>query len=136
MSVLNSFSKERAVSLNSKKPTNMISGLESHSLRRSGVLRDTVFAYHEITPGTSAYSYAVTRQDFVEHLELVSRLRDRPGPKPSLQVSFDDGHISNYRIALPLLENHSCKATFFVIVGRIGQSQEFMTWEHLRELVT
>jgi peptidoglycan/xylan/chitin deacetylase (PgdA/CDA1 family) len=138
MSVLNPFSdeEEKVVSRNGNKPTNMLSESESRSLYGSGVLRSAVFAYHEITSEASPYSYAVTRQGFVEHLELVSRLRNRPGPKPSLHFSFDDGHISNYDIALPVLENHSCKATFFVIVGRIGQSQGFMTWEHLKELVT
>jgi peptidoglycan/xylan/chitin deacetylase (PgdA/CDA1 family) len=51
-------------------------------------------------------------------------------------MSFDDGHISNYACALPLLEKYSCKAIFFVIAGRIGERKDFMTWRHLEELVS
>jgi len=36
-------------------------------------------------------------------------------------LTFDDGHISNYQFALPILRKHSFFATFFVIAGNIGK---------------
>jgi len=37
---------------------------------------------------------------------------------------------------LPLLEKHGCKAIFFVIAGRIGRQNDFMTWTQLREILS
>lgn len=96
--------------------------------------RDAVLAYHEITPEDSEYRYAVSCRSLEEHLNLASSRRNVPGFKASLQFSFDDGHISNYFLALPLLEKYSCKAIFFIIVGRVGHPG-FMTWRQLQELV-
>jgi len=98
--------------------------------------RSTVLAYHEVTPKEVAYQYALSCRQLEEHLRLASRIRgeSRSCPEPLL-ISFDDGHISQYELALPLLEQYSCKAIFFVIAGRIGQRSDFMTWNHLKELV-
>lgn len=99
-------------------------------------LRRTVLAYHELAPEKPAYSYALSCHDFEQHLRLAAELDNNSSFNNSpLVVSFDDGHLSNYVHALPLLEKYACKATFFVIAGRIGGHKEFMTWEHLKELV-
>ena len=100
-------------------------------------LRPTVLAYHELTAKAVDYSYALTCQNFEEHLQLAAELagKSRNGQSP-LVFSFDDGHISNFTSALPLLEKYSCKAIFFVIGSRIGEHKDFMSWEHLRELVS
>ena len=95
----------------------------------------TVLAYHELSSGAPSYLYSHGCDGFDRHLQLAVRLRSNPLPgTPQLRITFDDGHISNYRLALPLLEKYSCKATFFVIAGMIG-TQNFMTWDHLREIV-
>ncbi len=104
------------------------------ALRRAA--RRTVLAYHELSSDAVSYRYALTCRQFEDHLKLALQLdSNSSGSKPSLVLSFDDGHISNYFSALPLLEKYSCKAIFFVIVGRMGEHKEFMTWTHLRELV-
>src|SRR5215469_5099130 len=97
-------------------------------------LRPTVLAYHELFPELTNYSYALTCRNFEEHLQLAARFSPRDGQMPVV-ISFDDGHISNYISALPLLQKYSCKAIFFVIGSRIGEHKDFMTWAHLRELV-
>src|SRR5215471_13391362 len=98
--------------------------------------RQTVLAYHELAPEKPAYSYALSCGDFERHLRLAVELTNNSsGNHSPLLFSFDDGHISNYLHALPLLEKRSCKATFFIIVGRIGVHKDFMTWEHLKELI-
>lgn len=67
--------------------------------------------------------------------ELISWLSGglvTPPAKPII-LTFDDGFKGNYEFALPVLKNYGFKATFFVIVNKIGESQ-MMTWEHLEEL--
>jgi len=99
-------------------------------------LRSTVLGYHELSSEATNYSYALTCRNFEEHLRLANELtgNSSDGQSP-LVLSFDDGHISNYTAALPLLQKYSRKAIFFVIGSRIGEHQDFMSWAHLQELV-
>ena len=48
-------------------------------------------------------------------------------------LTFDDGHISNYRLALPVLQKFGFSATFFIIAQRIG-SPHHMGKAELNEL--
>jgi peptidoglycan/xylan/chitin deacetylase (PgdA/CDA1 family) len=48
-------------------------------------------------------------------------------------ITFDDGDLSMYGIAYPLLREHDIKATFFIVtdfVGKIG----YMNWAQIREM--
>jgi peptidoglycan/xylan/chitin deacetylase (PgdA/CDA1 family) len=97
----------------------------------------TVLAYHELSPDERGYLYGISSGNFEKHLRLAAELQQSDERRtPNLVLSFDDGHISNYVSALPLLEKHGCKAIFFVIAGRIGRQADFMTWTHLREIVS
>jgi peptidoglycan/xylan/chitin deacetylase (PgdA/CDA1 family) len=51
----------------------------------------------------------------------------------ALVITFDDGHVSNFAVALPVLLEHGLRATFFITAGSIG-SGETMSWRQLREL--
>ena len=95
-----------------------------------------VLAYHEIQRSASKYLYRVTSEQFGEHLSLVFGLAKGNSAAQVPEITFDDGHRSNYEEAFPLLEKHAVKATFFVVAGRIGTDSELMTWEQLRDLVT
>ena len=71
----------------------------------------------------------VLLEDLVRsHLHFSSRL-----PTKRVALTFDDGYIDNYQHAFPALRQFGMKATFFVIVNKIGTSG-FMTWEQLREM--
>jgi len=50
------------------------------------------------------------------------------------QVTFDDGHISNYHLALPLLEKYHIRSIFFITTEWIG-AESRMSEQHLRELL-
>jgi peptidoglycan/xylan/chitin deacetylase (PgdA/CDA1 family) len=54
-------------------------------------------------------------------------------PPQALVLTFDDGHVSNHHVALPILREHQLKATFFITVGRVGTG-ETMNWEQIRTL--
>ncbi len=103
---------------------------------KNATAASTTLAYHEVFPEPSQYLYAVTIAQLDEHLRLISTLSAGANPKiPPVEVTFDDGHISNYRNALSALEKNSRRATFFVTAGWTGVRQGFMDWSHLRELV-
>ncbi len=51
----------------------------------------------------------------------------------STVLTFDDGHLSDYTIAYPLLVEHGFGADFFVNPGRVG-TPGYATWEQLREM--
>lgn len=48
-------------------------------------------------------------------------------------ITFDDGHLSNYTVAFPILKNLGFCAYFFIIVSKIGKNN-YMTWQQIREL--
>ena len=89
--------------------------------------------YHELRPSGSKYSYVLENGEFEKHLELFARLRDKKdGLWPEL--TFDDGHISNFEYALPILQSRNLKARFFITVGWTGHKPGYMGWNELRAL--
>lgn len=45
-----------------------------------------------------------------------------PNPQKNIIITFDDGHISNYKVAFPLLAKFGFTATFFIISERVNQA--------------
>ena len=48
-------------------------------------------------------------------------------------ISFDDGHISDFEFAFPLLIENDCQAVFFIVTDFVG-SNGYMDWPHIKEL--
>ncbi|MFH1245354.1 MAG: polysaccharide deacetylase family protein [Candidatus Omnitrophota bacterium] len=93
---------------------------------------DKILMYHAIgeqgVDETGAGRYTVSREAFRRQMEYLSLHRDK-----DFLITFDDGHLSNYQYAYPVLKELGLRAYFFVIVSRIGRPG-FMDWDHLREL--
>ncbi len=51
----------------------------------------------------------------------------------TIVLTFDDGHVSNHDLALPILCEYGMKATFYVTVGFIGTGTT-MNWAQIRAL--
>ena len=49
-------------------------------------------------------------------------------------LTFDDGHESNHRLALPILLEKEVVATFYVVAGFVDTDSRYMTSSQLREL--
>jgi peptidoglycan/xylan/chitin deacetylase (PgdA/CDA1 family) len=109
-----------------------------------------VFVYHDIVADAAALAavapghrpYVVTRAAFEAQMAAAAARAARcttvgalPGAPAAagFAVTFDDGDTSNYRHALPVLAAHGLRATFFVIVGAVGDGTH-VTWEELREM--
>jgi peptidoglycan/xylan/chitin deacetylase (PgdA/CDA1 family) len=79
----------------------------------------------ELEPGEDPYW--VSKDAFLTILdELVTW--------PSIAISFDDGNVSDVRIALPALTERGLTATFFALAGRLDRPGS-LSGDDLRELV-
>lgn len=111
-------------------------------------MRALILMYHDILPNSVSVPpahrpYVLTPAVFERELRAVSEsslevttvgdLWCKPPSRNALAVTFDDGHVSNHQIALPMLKIFGFKATFFITAGQIG-TQQMMTWSQLREL--
>ena len=90
--------------------------------------------YHEIRTSRTDYSYALQATEFEKHIELIAELRKKGGPGLKPEITFDDGHISNFEFALPILASRAVKAHFFITVGWTNQRSNYMGWHQLRAL--
>ena len=108
-----------------------------------------ILGYHEITGTPSRKRYAITEGEFREqllwirenHFQVIalrdlSRALSRSGDLParSIVLTFDDGHLSNYRTAYPLIRSLGYTGCFFAPVDLIGR-EDYMNWDQLRELI-
>ena len=97
-------------------------------------LRSLYLLYHELRPVSSDYSYVVETSVFEKHLDLFRAVREASGASLWPEITFDDGHISNFEYAMPILQSRSIIAQFFITVGWTGQKAGYMGWQELREL--
>src|SRR2546428_6181392 len=96
--------------------------------------RCCILTYHEVVPAQASYLYSVTSGQLEEHLQLVAELQAVARPVVvAPRVTFDDGYVSNHQYALPLLEQYSVRAIFFVTAGWIGERPGVMSWGQVRE---
>ncbi len=93
-----------------------------------------ILTYHEIVPESASNLYGITPAQLDQHLQLLKEASQHSSKETQPQVTFDDGHISNFEYALPVLEAHKVTAIFFVPPAYVG-SRAIMTWQHLRDLV-
>ena len=87
--------------------------------------------YHEVRPEPAEYSYAVDAATFHLHLDALGRLQETAA-RPF--ITFDDGHISNFDMAAPALEEGGFSAYFFITAGWTGTRPGYMDWGQVREL--
>lgn len=63
----------------------------------------------------------------------VTEWAEGPRPPRAIVLTFDDGHVSNHDLALPILLELQLRATFFVTAGMIA-SGSTMSWAQIRAL--
>jgi len=97
-------------------------------------LRRLYLLYHELRPSESRYSYAVDIGTFEKQIDLFVQLRKAASSSLWPEVTFDDGHISNFEYALSILQSRNLKARFFITVGWTGHKPGYMGWTELRSL--
>ncbi|MGH6623304.1 MAG: polysaccharide deacetylase family protein [Burkholderiaceae bacterium] len=111
-----------------------------------GYLTVPVLTYHRIGNGGGRMTVSPAALDAqLTYLQKngfrVVRLSDlqafiegtRQLPKKAVVISFDDGHISSYQYAFPILKKHGLPATYFLYTDFIGSS-EGLSWAQIREM--
>lgn len=111
-----------------------------------------VFLYHEIG-GEHGYvssspnqKYSITSRQFQDQLAQIKKsgstvrsvreIAEWAGDIErdlSAGITFDDGYISDYEKAFPLLLEASIRADFFLNTANIGKPG-YLNWEHVREM--
>lgn len=109
-----------------------------------------VLAYHrvlnmrDVRNGEIRSLYAMSQQQFAQQMTYLSEhdfravtldevFRDPASTHKRVVICFDDGYADNFTNALPVLNDLGLKATFFLIVNRMG-SDEFMTWQQVERM--
>jgi peptidoglycan/xylan/chitin deacetylase (PgdA/CDA1 family) len=111
---------------------------DSHFRQRAQAMTERlVLNFHGIgvAPGnvpTAERQYWCRVDSFRAMLDEVSELS--AGTGTSIQITFDDGNLSDATVALPALLARGMTATFFVCAGRIGQTG-FVDAAALRDLL-
>jgi peptidoglycan/xylan/chitin deacetylase (PgdA/CDA1 family) len=100
----------------------------------------TILTYHRVLPDIDPLlsKDQVDAQKFAKHMAIIAecfnvlplpealeRLERGTLPSRSLSITFDDGYRDNYTIALPILQRHGLKATFFVCSGYLNDGLMF-----------
>jgi peptidoglycan/xylan/chitin deacetylase (PgdA/CDA1 family) len=76
----------------------------------------------------------VNAADFEDQIKLIVKVRENPASTLLPEITFDDGHVSNYELALPVLLAQEVQAWFFITVGWTGKRAGYMGWPELRAL--
>ena len=100
------------------------------------VERFCIFTYHEILPSDSTYLYRVTDSVFENHLSFISSVCKDTVAGAVPQITFDDGHRSNYENAFPILERFGLKGTIFVLAGRVSSDANYISWDQAQEMAS
>jgi len=107
-----------------------------------------ILEYHDLADRvdhtTTFHSpYILSKSNFYEQMSWLSRNRyttltiddlfNGQIPAKSVVLTFDDGHISNYELAFPILEEFEFIATFFVASRFIGAT-DYLASEQIAEM--
>lgn len=118
--------------------------------KHRSVLR--VLRYHSVStnPDYCPRAISVSPQQFEEQIsylkahyqvidldEAIDRhINGEPFPTHSACITFDDGYLDNYEIALPILQRHGLSATFFLTAGPIVHGTPFWVGALQRLMMT
>jgi len=97
--------------------------------------RVTILLFHDIGPETAemTFSFLSKRYNIISLDDFIRACRDkneRAIPDKALILTFDDGHIGNYRLK-PLLEKTRIPVTIFLCAGIIDTNRHFwFTFKH------
>lgn len=107
-----------------------------------------ILMYHRITrTNLDPWGMCVSPGNFSEQMDCIRRVatpmslvefvRSRESgdlPERAVVVTFDDGYVDNFEVALPILRQHRVPATLFVTTCNIGTGREFW-WDRLETLL-
>lgn len=127
--------QELPYNFNIKKP-HAVPILMFHHISKDQVESNSLseYLFEDLLKWIIANHYStITFHDLNNYLLL-----DKPIPKKSVILSFDDGYTNNYFNAFRLLKQYSLKGSFGVIPNLVGTSAHntrwYMNWDEIKEM--
>jgi len=99
-----------------------------------GSTRKIVFLYHQLRACVSQYSYVVDTKLFEHQADLFVYLLSESNSDTWPELTFDDGHMSDYEFAMPILQARGLPARFFITAGWTGTKLGYMGWSELQAM--
>lgn len=109
-----------------------------------------ILLYHHVEGETTLSRYQVSIPDFRAQMAMLDELDFTPIPvsmlvevllsggelpeKPVV-ITFDDGHMSVYENAFPIMQEYGFPGVFYIVANRINGSPDFVTIPMLKEMV-
>jgi peptidoglycan/xylan/chitin deacetylase (PgdA/CDA1 family) len=83
--------------------------------------------------------YAVSAAQFESQIQIIAESevlaeQIKTGAINKHCITFDDGHLSNFTVAFPLLKKYKLVAEFYINTDNVG-TDNFMNWEQLAEMI-
>ncbi|MBE5745100.1 MAG: polysaccharide deacetylase family protein [Clostridiales bacterium] len=105
-----------------------------------------ILYYHEVVKkGEGAAYQKIEEEKFEEQMRYLqengyttlffSQL-DKPLPEKPIIISFDDGFLSVYEKAAPIMRKYGVKGNVYLPTAYIGNDEKFMTWDMVKALQT
>jgi peptidoglycan/xylan/chitin deacetylase (PgdA/CDA1 family) len=106
------------------------------------------FCYHRVE-GAAGGSLSIAPQLFEEHMQklkdngitvismqdfLAWRRGEKSIPAKSALITLDDGYVSAYEVARPILKKFGYPWTYFIYLKYVNSGGKSITWEQLEEL--
>lgn len=111
-----------------------------------GVQTVPILCYHRVGPRAALMvmpreTFAAQMEYLARHRYNVIRLADLPDflsgkralPPRAVIITFDDGHVSSYQHAYPVLKQYGFPATFFLYTDFLGAA-EGLNWVQINEM--
>ena len=73
--------------------------------------------------------HVISMQQFFDFLDFKTQI-----PEKSVVITIDDGWLSAYDIAYPIIKKFGYPATLFVYTDLIGRTKKTLTWDRVKEL--
>jgi peptidoglycan/xylan/chitin deacetylase (PgdA/CDA1 family) len=111
----------KANKINDSSYTKRVPILMYHDLaeKSSGQMVVSAGLFEEQVKALSDAGYTgVTIQQMIDYVEKGVELPEKP-----VLITFDDGYLSNYNLAYPILKKYNMKATIFVIGVSVGKDK-------------
>jgi peptidoglycan/xylan/chitin deacetylase (PgdA/CDA1 family) len=113
-----------------------------------------ILVYHSVSPYYPSESsikkeYAIEPEMFEKQIQYLldngyqvvslddlseNLINNKPLPKKSFVLTFDDGWKSQYQYAFPILKKYNLTATFFIYTDPISNYHSFMNWDEIKDL--
>jgi peptidoglycan/xylan/chitin deacetylase (PgdA/CDA1 family) len=129
---------DRAVLAHHRRATrpSWLTVLNYHRVASPSAVAETDTGVQDATPASFEGHLRLVREHFnpIALGDLLAHLEGGPLPPNPLLVTFDDGYRDNVDEALPILQRHGMRATFFIATHYVG-GRRLYWWDRISWIV-